>query len=108
MGRLGLLALACCASMDGQTGAVQLVSLTPPGGSGGSQTFDLTVSDTNGAADIASVGIYFAASFNGGRPADACLAYYDTGTNRILLSDDAGIKWISSPLGNGPALANHQ
>jgi hypothetical protein len=62
------LMLLVCAwwTLNAQT---EIQSLTPPSGSGPGQTFALTVADGNGGRDIASVGLYVTARFDGARPA---------------------------------------
>lgn len=67
----------------------QLVSLTPASGSGQTQTFTLTASDSAGAADIRSADLMINSSFNG---SDACWIAFDR-TSGLKLQNDNGDNW---------------
>ena len=88
-----------------QSGPLQLISLTPPSGSGNGQVFGLTVADSHGGADVSQVGIYIAANFDGADTTSACLAYYQRDTNRLFLAGDAAADWKSGVLNEGEPLA---
>ncbi len=63
------------------------VSVTPSAGQGLSQTFALTVSDANGASDLASVELLFANSASLG---GACAVTYIAQQKSLGLTNDAG------------------
>jgi hypothetical protein len=109
LSRFGKLALAAAiVSTRGftQPGPLQLISLTPPSGSGNAQTFTLTVADSHGGADVSQIGIYIAEQFDAAGASNACLAYYQRDTNRLFLAGDSGTDWNSGVLGEGQVLAN--
>ena len=89
-----------------QFGPLQMISLTPPSGSGNGQAFGLTVADSHGGADVSQVGIYIATNFDGADTTSACLAYYQRDTNRLFLAGDAAADWKSGVLNEGEPLAN--
>jgi len=85
------------------------VSVTPSAGAGLQQTFALQYADSLGAADLASVWVWFTPSFNSGAAADTCMLYYAKATNQLFFLNDAGTAW-SSPVAPGTAvtLSNSQ
>ena len=95
-----------CARGFAQSGPLQMISLTPPSGSGIGRTFGLTVADSHGGVDVSQVGIYLAAKFDGADATNACLAYYDRSTNRLFLSGNAATDWSSGVLNEGEPLGN--
>jgi hypothetical protein len=64
-----------------------VVSLTPAGGTGAAQTFVLTVSDSAGASDLASVQLLVGSS---SAPANVCAVTYIAKQNQFALSSDSG------------------
>ncbi|HEY4084615.1 MAG TPA: hypothetical protein VGM43_01695 [Bryobacteraceae bacterium] len=76
----------------------QLVSLTPASGSGQTQTFTLTASDSAGAADIRSVNLMINSAFSG---SNACWMAFDR-TSGLKLEGDDGV-W--NPGGNSQCVA---
>ena len=60
-GSLAVLALAC-APILAQPRPLELISLTPPTGSGYDVTYRLTVADGSDAASVSAVGLYVTAS----------------------------------------------
>jgi hypothetical protein len=81
------------------------VSVTPNSGSGSSQTFTFTYSDTNGATDISSAQIDIASTLS---VSGACYLYYPRGLNEIYLASDAGVWQGPLPLGSTGTLQNSQ
>lgn len=75
----------------------QIVSLTPTSGSGQTQTFTLTASDTAGASDISSVDMLINSAFN---KQQACWMYFNAGSHGLWLASDDG-SWFGSPIGAG-------
>jgi hypothetical protein len=99
--------LLVCAwwTLNAQT---EIQSLTPPSGSGPGQIFALTVADGNGGRDIASVGLYVTARFDGARPSNVRLAYYDRASGEFRLAHDSGNTWQGAAAGARRELANSQ
>jgi hypothetical protein len=88
------------------TPVVTADSVTPNAGTGTTETFVLSYSDTAGATDLRQTWVWFNPTFSSS--AHSCLAYYQPGTNYLNLLDDAGTTWLSAPLlGNG-TLQNRQ
>ena len=81
--------------------------VTPSSGAGPSQTFALQYSDGPGFDDLATVWVWFNATF-AASAANSCLAYYDTATQRINLLNDAGTLWTSGLRGSAGILQNSQ
>jgi glucose/arabinose dehydrogenase len=79
----------------------------PASGSGPSQTFALQYSDPAGAANLAATLVWFTPSLQGGA-ANTCLAYYEPGTGRVYLLDDAGSMWSGEQRGSAVILQNSQ
>jgi len=78
------------------------VSVTPGSGTGAQQTFALQYADPLGAADLATVWVWFTANFNTASSANSCLVYYAKAANQLFLLNDAGTAW-SSPAAPGVA-----
>jgi hypothetical protein len=76
-----------------------VVSVTPPSGSGSSQTFSSVFSDPNGFTDLATAYIGFSSTFAFG---NACYSYYDRNANALWLLNDAGNAWVG-PIAPGAA-----
>jgi hypothetical protein len=85
--------------------AVTADSSTPNAGSGASQTFALTYSDTRGAANLTQVWMWLNTTL-ASSAANTCMAYYDKSTNQLNLINDSGTSWMSLPLGGGGTLQN--
>src|SRR4051794_24510255 len=77
MRRIAAIFLMISAGVWAQNSSLELVSLTPPSGSGDRQIFRLTVGDGNGGRDIVSAGIYIGAQFDATRLSEACVVYAD-------------------------------
>ena len=88
-------------------GPVAVLSVTPKTGSGATQTFSLAYADVAGAADLASVWVWFTSAF-GSSGANSCMAYYDRAANQVKLLDDAGNTWLSATRGVPGTLENSQ
>jgi uncharacterized repeat protein (TIGR01451 family) len=88
---------------------VSAVSVAPNSGSGLQQTFALEYADSLGAADLATVWVWFTANFSSGSAANSCMVYYTRATNQLFFLNDAGTAW-SSPVAPGTAvtLSNSQ
>ena len=85
------------------------VSATPDSGSGAQPTFALQYVDPLGAADLATVWVWFTSNFSSGSSASSCLVYYAQPSNQLFLVNDAGTAESSSTLGaGGVALSNSQ
>ncbi len=79
-------------------------SVTPPLGSGSTQTFTVQFSDSNGYADMDRVQVLFNSSLNFGT---GCLFQYVRGANLIYLLNDAGSVWLGPVLlGSSATLQN--
>jgi hypothetical protein len=87
------------------TPVVTADSETPSAGTGATQTFALAYSDTAGATDLRQTWVWFNPTFSSS--AHSCLMYYDLGTQRLNLLDDAGATWMPASLGSG-TLQNSQ
>ncbi len=84
------------------TGAV-----TPSGGTGATQTFALSYSDSGGAADLKTAWAWFNDSMSSGA-ANSCLLYYDRPSGALFLLNDAGTVWIAAPLATATTVSNSQ
>jgi len=73
------------------------VSVSPPTGSGESQTFAATYSDTNGASAIATAYILVG---NAVSTVNSCWLQFNAGSNTFSLMNDAGTTW-SAPVSVG-------
>ena len=73
---------------------VTAVSATPNAGSGATQTFALTYSDSLGATDLATTWVWFTPTMSGSA-ANSCLVYYNRATARMYLVNDAATQWTS-------------
>jgi hypothetical protein len=67
--------------------SITAVSVTPASGTGASQTFSFQFSDSNGAADLASVSVLFNSALS---TASACSVTYNRAQNTLALLTDAG------------------
>jgi hypothetical protein len=82
------------------------VAVTPTSGIGSSQTFSVTVSDTNGAAFVGYMYLLINSSLNG---ANACFVEYNRSANSIRLVNDSGLVWPTPVVvGSGPPMSNGQ
>ena len=82
-------------------------SVTPPSGSGSSQTFTLAVSDSASALNITGISVLFTA----GAPsvtANACFVVYNRGNATIGLFDNSGTTLSTKPIGSAANLQNSQ
>jgi len=68
----------------------QLVSVSPSSGSGLTQTFTLTVSDSAGASDIAGMNLLINTAFSG---TNACWFFYDHIGGQLYLASDDASQW---------------
>ncbi len=92
---------------QGGLGVLSSGPVTPNLGSGSSQTFALHYSDTAGAASLEQVWAYFNATL--ANPAsNACVFYYNAGTNQINLLSDNATAWMPAALGSATTLQNSQ
>jgi hypothetical protein len=82
------------------------MAVSPGTGTGSNQTFEFTYSDSSGAADLASVGIFFMAPF--GSMANSCSVYYQPSMNRIWLYNDSATFSSQRTLGTSGTLGNSQ
>jgi uncharacterized membrane protein len=88
-------------------GPVTADSVSPAAGTGASQTFALQYSDTAGAADLATAWVWFDATF-AASAVNSCLVYYDRGTNKVWLLNDAASQWTPGTVGSSSSLQNKQ
>jgi hypothetical protein len=82
-------------------------SATPNTGSGTTQTFAFTYSDSLGATDLLTTWVWFTPTMSGSA-ANSCLVYYNRATARMYLANDAATQWTSRVLSNGGTLQNSQ
>ena len=84
------------------------VSVSPAIGTGSSQTFTATYSDTNGASSITQA--WFQVQPNGGSsPVNQCITRYDAGPNNLYLLADDGSTLLGPITGGGyDTLSNSQ
>jgi hypothetical protein len=80
-------------------------AVSPSSGSGATQTFQLTYSDTLGAARISTAWVWINTTLTS-TSANSCLTYYDRSASRLYLIDDAGTNWTSGTLGSAGTLSN--
>jgi hypothetical protein len=83
----------------------QTVSVTPPSGSGGTQTFSLVFSDTNGASDLTSAQMIVNPVVAG---AASCYVWVDPLNNGVYLTNDTYSAWPGIVLGATGTLQNSQ
>src|SRR6202034_750174 len=84
-------------------------SVSPPSGSGASQTFALQYADALGATDLNSVWVWITANFTPATPSNTCLVEYVRNTNLLYLYNDAGTGWLPpATLGSAGTLSNSQ
>jgi hypothetical protein len=86
---------------------VDAVSVTPAGGSGASQQFEMTYSSVYGGGFVRTAWVWFNEQF-ASSAANSCLTYYDSSNGRIFLLNDAGTTWMSALLFTGAGLQNSQ
>ncbi len=86
--------------------AVTADSVTPSGGTGTAQTFDLQYSSSTGAGTISTVWVWFNAAF--AATANSCMVFYDRATQSVWLLNDAGTTWAAGALGGPGTLQNGQ
>lgn len=90
-----------------QTAPVSATSLTPNTGSGITQSFTLSYSDSSGAADLSTVWIWFTQTFSSSSP-NSCLFYYARTPNQLNLLNDSGSQWQPGAPGTSGVLSNGQ
>jgi Beta-propeller repeat len=94
-------------TVPGIAGTPTTVSATPGSGSGSGESLALQYSDTQGAASLQQLWVYFNSTL--ANPAsNACLLYYSTATNQISLLGDDGMAWQAVTLGSATTLQNSQ
>jgi hypothetical protein len=81
------------------------VSVSPASGSGLSQTFTFTFSDTGGYQSLAGGNALISSSTNGSA---ACWLYYDMSGPALWLASDDASTWSSAPVGSSNTLQNSQ
>jgi len=83
-----------------------VVAINPTSGSGNSRSFALTVSDSIGANDIASVVLLVNGTLTG---TGGCFVNYSAANNSLSLANNAVTAWTGpSVVGSGAALSNSQ
>lgn len=83
-----------------------IVSLTPASGQGASQAFVLTVSDSAGASDLATVELLIGSST---AAANACAVVYNSQQNLLGLVSDSGAAYAGAlPPGQAGTISNSQ
>ncbi len=88
-------------------GTPSTVSVTPDSGSSATQTFTLQYSDTQGAANLQQVWVYFNATL--ANPASgACVLYYNAPASQINLLNDNATAWLPATVGTAAILQNGQ
>jgi hypothetical protein len=85
--------------------AAPTVSVTPTVGTGSSQTFTLSATDSGTADAIAGINLLFNAAFQG---ANACWVYMDAVNIYLWLANDSTSGWTPAPIGSGQTLQNSQ
>ena len=89
----------------GDPNVVELVSLTPNSGSGGSQTFTAVIKDGNGAAAIPFVQLVMNNSLSG---INGCFIHYDRASNVFFLLNDTGTAFSGLAAGSDAQVSNSQ
>ncbi|HTD44398.1 MAG TPA: hypothetical protein VK687_09470, partial [Bryobacteraceae bacterium] len=82
-------------------------SVTPPSGSGNSQTFTLAVSDSASALNIVGMSVLVTAGGPSGI-ANACYVVYNRGNGTIGLYNNSGTTLSTKPIGSSANLLNTQ
>jgi hypothetical protein len=92
--------------MSGAAEPPEVVSVTPSSGSGLSQTFTMSYSDSNGAAHLSSAGVIFSPSF---MITNSCYTYYVPSTKSLYLENDSGNGVLGPlPTDSSASLSNSQ
>jgi Beta-propeller repeat len=87
-------------------GIIQAVGVAPAAGTGASQTFTFTYSDTKGHTAILSSMIIFNSLL---AKANACYVYFIPGANNLYLTNNAGTAWQGPiVMGQSATLTNSQ
>ncbi len=107
-GAIPLFATDATVTFQATATAPTTVSVTPSSGSGAQSTFALHYSDPLGAADLATVWVWFTSNFNTGSSANSCLLYYARATNQLFLLNDAGTAWSPAAPAAAVTLSNSQ
>src|SRR5246500_3644136 len=102
----------CMASASMHAQSASPLSVTPGSSSGSAQLFSVTISDPNGAGDVAEGVLNIMSNVvpgTTGWSAHECLLRYDFATNNIWIVPDAGGAW-SGPItaGSSATLTNSQ
>ena len=79
------------------------ISVTPNTGTGVTQVFTATYSDSLGASDMRA-----RIRFTGAAATGPCLIEYNAATDLVRMQNDAGVWLPAVPLGSGPPLVNSQ
>ena len=82
-------------------------AVAPNAGSGTTQTFSFTYSDSVGATDVTTAWAWFNTSL-ASSSARSCLVYYDRAARTVNLIDDTATQWVSNSLSSGATLQNSQ
>jgi hypothetical protein len=100
MRRIAASFLMVCAGLWAQRSPLELVSLTPPSGSGDRQVFRLTVADGNGARDLVSAGLYIGAQFDAAHLSEACVVYADVRARQFSTAagSPCAVSQVDSPV----------
>jgi hypothetical protein len=88
-------------------GAPTADSVSPSSGSGLSNTFTLTVSDSANSANITGIAAFFTTS-SPGNTANACYAVYNRTANTIGLYSNDWLSLATKPIGSSATLQNSQ
>jgi hypothetical protein len=91
----------------GPTPSVTADSVTPGAGSGATETFALTYSDTSGATNLLTTWAWFNETF-APSAVSSCLLYYDRAANSLFLLNDSGSVWLPGTPGTASTLENRQ
>jgi hypothetical protein len=82
-------------------------AVTPNAGSGATQSFALSYSDSIGATDLSTAWVWFNGTL-ASSSARSCLVYYDRAARTVNLVNDTGTQWMSNSLTSGATLQNSQ
>jgi hypothetical protein len=94
-------------TVAGAAGTPATVSVTRSSQTGATQSFLLQYADTDGAASLQQVWVYFNSTL--ANPAsDSCMLYYTVATNQINLLNDTATAWLPAILGTATSLENNQ
>jgi len=99
-------ASAAVTLLASQLTGVQVVGVTPNAGSGLSQTFQFSSSDSAGTNDLTQVWMRFTPAY--GVSANSCQIYYSQIFNYVYLLNDAGTEWMPMSAGAAGTLQNSQ